>query len=116
MSGREEFERIKKLYKESNKYMLKLDYTDIGILIQMVNALDKKARMNKVKNSSLYGIKRNKNQFENVIKILEKEQEKINESNIKEENIFVFEKNLDLVSEIIKAKDILKFFQKPLDN
>ena len=28
--------------------MLKLDYTDIGILIQMVNALDKRAKMNKV--------------------------------------------------------------------
>lgn len=94
MNAEEEFNRIKNLYKKSNKYLLKLSYNDIGILIRMVDALDKRAKMNKVECSSLYGIQRNKNQFENVIKILEKEQEK----------------NLDIVGEIIKAKDLLNIF------
>lgn len=108
MNAREELNRIKNLYKESNKYILKLSYEDIGILIRIIDALDKRARMNKVKYSSLYGKFKGRNNFENVIKILEKEQEKINERNRKEENIYLFEKNLNLVEEIYKAKEILK--------
>ena len=45
MNGREEFNRIKKLYEQSNKYMLKLSYEDIGILIRIIDALDQRAKM-----------------------------------------------------------------------
>ena len=36
-----EFERIKKLYEKSNKYVSYLSYEDVGNLIQMVEMLDK---------------------------------------------------------------------------
>ena len=114
MNAREELNRIKNLYKESNRYMLTLSYEDIGILIRIIDALDKRAKMDKVKYSSLYGKFKGRNNFENVIKILEKEQEKINERNRNEENIYLFEKNLNLVEEIYKAKEILKNLWKVL--
>ena len=45
MNTREELNRIKNLYKESNRYILKLSYEDIGILIRMIDALDNRAKM-----------------------------------------------------------------------
>lgn len=72
MNAREELNRIKNLYKESNRCILKLSYEDIGILIRIIDALDKKARMNKVKCSSLYGVINNKSNMINRIKIKEK--------------------------------------------
>ena len=40
--GNEIFEEIKKRYKKSNKYMLCVSYEDIGILIQIIETLNKR--------------------------------------------------------------------------
>lgn len=40
--GNEIFEEIKKRYKKSNKYMLCVSYEDIGILIQMIETMNKR--------------------------------------------------------------------------
>lgn len=50
MNAREELNRIKNLYKESNRYMLTLSYEDIGILISIIDALNKRAKMDKERN------------------------------------------------------------------
>lgn len=42
--GNEIIEKIKEKYKKSNKYMLCLSYEDIGILIQMIEMLDKRIK------------------------------------------------------------------------
>lgn len=39
--GNEIFEEIKRKYKKSNKYMLYVSYEDIGILIQIIEMLEK---------------------------------------------------------------------------
>lgn len=72
MNAREELNRIKNLYKESNKYILKLSYEDIGILITIIDALDKREKMNKLKCASLYGVINNKSNMINTLKIKEK--------------------------------------------
>ena len=40
--GNEIFEEIKKKYKKSNKYMLCVSYEDIGILIQIIETMNKR--------------------------------------------------------------------------
>lgn len=40
--GNEIFEEIKKRYKKSNKYMLCVSYEDIGILIQIIETMNKR--------------------------------------------------------------------------
>ena len=40
--GNEIFEEIKKRYKKSNKYMLRVSYEDIGILIQIIETMNKR--------------------------------------------------------------------------
>ena len=47
MDGQYVFEEIKQRYKKSNKYMLCVTYEDIGILIQMVDILDKQLKYRK---------------------------------------------------------------------
>lgn len=42
--GNKIIEEIKEKYKKSNKYMLCLSYEDIGILIQMIEMLDKRIK------------------------------------------------------------------------
>lgn len=41
------FEEIKEKYKKSNKYVLYVNYEDIGNLIQMVDILNKRLKINK---------------------------------------------------------------------
>lgn len=45
--GNEIFEEIKKRYKKSNKYMLCVSYEDIGILIHIIEVLDKQLKFRK---------------------------------------------------------------------
>ena len=40
--GNEIFEEIKRKYKKSNKYMLYVSYEDIGILIQIIETMNKR--------------------------------------------------------------------------
>ena len=40
--GNEIFEEIKRKYKKSNKYMLCVSYEDIGILIQIIETMNKR--------------------------------------------------------------------------
>ena len=40
--GNEIFEEIKRKYKKSNKYMLDVSYEDIGILIQIIETMNKR--------------------------------------------------------------------------
>ena len=42
--GNEIFEKIKRKYKKSNKYMLCVTYEDIGILIHIIEVLDKQLK------------------------------------------------------------------------
>lgn len=63
ITGKQHFERIKKLYKESNKYMLKLDYEDIGILIQIIEIMNNKEERKYVKDVT--------SKFENMIQAFE---------------------------------------------
>lgn len=40
--GNKIFEEIKRKYKKSNKYVLYVSYEDIGILIQIIETMNKK--------------------------------------------------------------------------
>lgn len=46
MDGQYVFEEIKQRYEKSNKYMLCVTYEDIGILIHMIDILDKQYKIN----------------------------------------------------------------------
>lgn len=45
--GNEIFEEIKQRYEKSNKYMLCVTYEDIGILIRIIEVLDKQLKYRK---------------------------------------------------------------------
>lgn len=49
--GNEIFEEIKQRYEKSNKYMLCVTYEDIGILIHIIDILDKQLKYRKEENN-----------------------------------------------------------------
>ena len=53
MEGQYVFEEIKQKYKKSNKYMLCVTYEDIGILIDIIELLDKQLKFRKENNIKL---------------------------------------------------------------
>ena len=95
--GNEIFEEIKRKYKKSNKYMLCVTYEDIGILIHMIDILDKQLKYRKEESN----IKLTKEQKENAIKYLCNYKDSLNEKAFKEKNIYVFEQLIQHVSNII---------------
>ena len=90
------FEKIKRKYKKSNKYMLCVSYEDIGILIHIIEVLDKQLKFRKESN-----IKLTKEQKENAIKYLRNYKDSLNKRAFKEENIYVFEQLIQRISNII---------------
>lgn len=97
MDGQYVFEEIKQRYKKSNKYMLCVTYEDIGILIHMIDILDKQLKYRKEENN----IKLTKEQKENTIKYLRNYKDSLNEKAFKEKNIYVFEQLISHISNII---------------
>lgn len=97
MDGQYVFEEIKQRYEKSNKYMLCVTYEDIGILIHMIDILDKQLKYRKEENN----IKLTKEQKENTIKYLRNYKDSLNEKAFKEENIYVFEQLISHISNII---------------
>lgn len=91
------FEKIKQRYEKSNKYMLCVTYEDIGILIQMIDILDKQLKYRKEESN----IKLTKEQKENAIKYLRDYKDSLNEKAFKEKNIYVFEQLIQHISNII---------------
>lgn len=91
------FEEIKRKYKKSNKYMLCVTYEDIGILIYMIDILDKQLKYRKEESN----IKLTKEQKENAIKYLRDYKDSLNKKAFKEKNIYVFEQLIQHVSNII---------------
>lgn len=91
------FEEIKQRYEKSNKYMLCVTYEDIGILIHMIDILDKQLKYRKEESN----IKLTKEQKENVIKYLRNYKDSLNEKAFKEKNIYVFEQLIKHISNII---------------
>lgn len=77
--GDEIFEKIKQRYKKSNKYMLCVTYEDIGILIHMIDILDKQLKYRKEESN----IKLTKEQKENAIKYLRNYKDSLNEKAFK---------------------------------
>lgn len=53
MDGQYVFEEIKQRYEKSNKYMLCVTYEDIGILIHIIEALDKQLKFRKEKEAEV---------------------------------------------------------------
>lgn len=97
MDGQYVFEEIKQRYEKSNKYMLCVTYEDIGILIHMIDILDKQLKYRKEESN----IKLTKEQKENAIKYLRNYKDSLNEKAFKEKNIYVFEQLIQHVSNII---------------
>lgn len=97
MDGQYVFEEIKQRYEKSNKYMLYVTYEDIGILIHMIDILDKQLKYRKEENN----IKLTKEQKENTIKYLRNYKDSLNEKAFKEKNIYVFEQLISHISNII---------------
>lgn len=97
MDGQYVFEEIKQRYEKSNKYMLCVTYEDIGILIHMIDILDKQLKYRKEESN----IKLTKEQKENAIKYLRNYKDSLNEKAFNEKNIYVFEQLLQHISNII---------------
>lgn len=97
MDGQYVFEEIKQRYEKSNKYMLCVTYEDIGILIHMIDILDKELKYRKEESD----IKLTKEQKENAIKYLRNYKDSLNEKAFKAKNIHVFEQLIQHVSNII---------------
>ena len=98
MDGQYVFEEIKQRYKKSNKYMLCVTYEDIGILIHIIEVLDKQLKYRKEESN----IKLTKEQKENAIKYLRNYKDLfLNEKAFKEKNIYVFEELIQCISNII---------------
>lgn len=97
MDGQYVFEEIKQRYEKSNKYMLYVTYEDIGILIYMIDILDKQLKYRKEESN----IKLTKEQKENAIKYLRNYKDSLNEKAFNEKNIHVFEQLFQHVSNII---------------
>lgn len=72
----EEFERIKKLYEKSNKYILYTSYEDVGILLHIIDIMIKRN-------------KQNENQKEYIIKYLRQYKEILIKKSLDEKNIYV---------------------------
>lgn len=97
MSGQNLYEEIKQRYEQSNKYMLHVSYEDIGILIHIIEVLDRQLKYKKEESD----IKLTKEQKENVIKYLRNYKDSLNEKAMKEKNICVFEQLIQHISDII---------------
>lgn len=97
MSGQKIYEEIKQRYKKSNKYMLCVTYEDIGILINIIEVLDKQLKFRKEESN----IKLTKEQKENAIKYLRNYKDSLNEKAFKEKNIYTFEQLIQHISNII---------------
>lgn len=97
MSGQNIFEEIKQRYEKSNKYMLCVTYEDIGILIHIIEVLDKQLKFRKEESN----IKLTKEQKENAIKYLRNYKDLLNEKAFKEKNIYTFEQLIQHISNII---------------
>lgn len=74
------FEEIKQRYEKSNKYMIYVTLEDIGILIHMIELLDKELNFRKEESN----IKLTKEQKENAIKYLRNYKDSLNEKAFKE--------------------------------
>lgn len=96
MDGQYVFEEIKQRYEKSNKYMLCVTYEDIGILIHMIEVLDKQLKYRKEESN----IKLTKEQKENAIKYLRNYKDSLNEKAFKEKNIYVFKQLNQHISNI----------------
>lgn len=97
MDGQYVFEEIKQRYEKSNKNMLCVTYEDIGILIHIIEVLDKQLKYRKEESN----IKLTKEQKENAIKYLRNYKDSLNEKAFKEKNIYVFEQLIQHISNII---------------
>ena len=97
MSGQNIYEEIKQRYEKSNKYMLCVTYEDIGILIYIIEVLDKQLKFRKEESN----IKLTKEQKENAIKYLRNYKDSLNEKAFKEKNIYTFEQLIQHISNII---------------
>ena len=95
--GNNIYEEIKKRYEESNKYMLWVTYEDIGILMHIIEMLDRQLKFRKKESN----IKLTKKQKENAIKYLRNYKDSLNEKVFKEKNIYAFEQLLQHISNII---------------
>jgi len=97
MGGQNIYEEIKQRYEKSNKYMLCVTYEDIGILINIIEMLDKQLKFRKEESN----IKLTKEQKENAIKYLCNYKDSLNEKAFKEKNIYTFEQLIQHISNII---------------
>lgn len=86
MDGEYVFEKIKQRYEKSNKYMLCVTYEEIGILIHMIDILDKQLKFRKEESN----VKLTKEQKENAIKYLRNYKDSLNEKAFKEKKYIYF--------------------------
>ena len=77
MDGQYVFEEIKQKYKISNKYMLCVTYEDIGILIHIIEMLDKQLKYRKeeinIKSNNINILEELINGFDNLISYKQKQ-------------------------------------------
>lgn len=77
MDGQYVFEEIKQKYKISNKYMLCVTYEDIGILIHIIEMLDKQLKYRKeeinIKSNNIDILEELINGFDNLISYKQKQ-------------------------------------------
>lgn len=96
------FEKIKQRYEKSNKYILYVTYENIGILIHIINILDKQLKYRKEESN----IKLTKEQKENIIKYLRNYKDSLNEKSFKE-NTYEFKQLIQHISNINDINDII---------